>query len=105
MRVLDRSGARGSLENFSASTYSLRRPRLVLVSGSSLPRACARVKESPACPIPGIADAGKNAMMNVAIGSGWVDAGSETLYNGSELLRVCMGEILEGSGNIEVIQA
>lgn len=75
-------GAREPLENFSTSTYSLRRPGLVLVSGSSLPRACAHVKESLASPIPGIADAGKNAVMEVAIGSGWVDAGSETERGG-----------------------
>lgn len=57
-------------ENYSTSTYSLRRPRLVLVSGSSLPRACTNVKESLARPIPGIADAGKNAVMKVVIRSG-----------------------------------
>ncbi|CAM4600529.1 unnamed protein product [Leuciscus chuanchicus] len=57
-------------ENYSTSTFTLRRPKLVLVSGSSLPRACAHVKESLARPIPGIADAGKNAVMKVVIGSG-----------------------------------
>lgn len=40
------------------------------MSGSSLSKACAHVKESLARPIPGIADAGKNAVMKVVIGSG-----------------------------------
>lgn len=53
-----------------------------MVSGSSLPRACAHVKESLARPIPGIADAGKNAAMKVVIGSGRMNG----------ILRDCGGD-------------
>lgn len=75
------------------------------MSGSSPPRACAHVKESLARPIPGIADAGKNAVMKVVIGSGRMNGILRDWGILGQAGEVCNGamRVKEGS-NIRVLQ-